>query len=185
MKFSPQPHIPLIAKYDAVWPPRKDHRRFSSTVSRSGITVTAKRGHLKRSVSYDPQLPPSKKGRYQVHPNSSVKGTTNEYGSEANFRSFPPPSGSSWFGGVSDLRNDRRLSAPLSHSSLDSSDQPLLDSPNQPLLDHPPGFHDRFRPTLPPYPEPHRNLPPYNPAPISRYMITQQTSIYSYSRLQL
>jgi len=137
-------------------------------------------------VSYDPQLPPSKKRsiiKFTQTPvsraplMSMVQKPTSDH--------FHLHSGSSWFGGVSDLRNDRRLSAPLSHSSLDSSDQPLLDSPNQPLLDHPPGFHDRFRPTLPPYPEPHRNLPPYNPAPISRYMITQQTSIYSYSRLQL
>ena len=157
MKYSPLPHLPLIAKYDAVWPPRHriGGRGFSSAVEMRGLTVTTKRGLLKRSVSYDPQLPPPKKGRY--HPNSIV----NEYDSEANFRSLEPPSGYSRSlhpGGEIDLRR------PLSRSSLDSIDRPLLD--------HPPGFHDSFRPAYPPQHEPHRTLLPYHPPipPISRYI---------------
>ena len=99
MKFSPLPHLPLVAKYDAEWPPRWLHR------SRREDWGTDKRSPMKRSVSYNSsQLPPSKRMREQdrVH------------------RDHTQP-----YQGV-ERRYDRRLSTPLLHSPMESSRPPLL-----------------------------------------------------------
>ena len=100
MKFSPLPHLPLIAKYDAEWPPRGLHRS-----SRRVDGTTNKQSPLKRRVSYNSsQLPPSKRPREWDHVH----------------RDHTQPD---------QRRLDRRLSTPLPHSSMESSRPPLLDPP--------------------------------------------------------
>ena len=99
MKFSPLPHLPLIAKYDAEWPPRWFYR------SRRVDGMTNKQSPLKRSVSYNSsQLPPSKRPREQGHVHRDRTQSDQR-------------------------RLDRRLSTPLPHSSMESSRPPLLDPP--------------------------------------------------------
>ena len=102
MKFSPLPHLPLIAKYDAEWPPRWLHR--------SGRVDGAanKQSPMKRSVSYSSSyLPPSKRMREQDHVRRDH--TQPDRGVERRY--------------------DRRLSTPLLHSSMESSRLPLLVPP--------------------------------------------------------
>ena len=178
----PIPYLPLIAQYDASWPPanhswqRNKGSRNQGSVrqqQREAELPSRSRGSLKRSASFAPDIPSNKRFREENHPSRyqrSQQVAQNEYYGESygthseqsftssnyNYIDTQSTSGPSH---EEEWKNSRRLSAPV--------------------LTTPPAFEQPRRRSL--LPAPHTSLP-LDDTPLQRNHFTSHYPVPSSNR---